>query len=390
MQGRIDTAGDRDGHHSGEGRNIVTAPGHAGGDIFFAAVQMSRMPMILTDPHQDDDPVIFANSAFERLCGYPREQILGRNCRFLQGPDTDRATVRRIRDALAAGEDVHEEVLNYRRDGQPFWNALFVSPVYDPRGHLLYHFASQIDVTRRRQAEESLRQSQRMEALGGLASGAAHEFNNLMMIVLNNVQQVMRQSGEPATRERLRNVEWAATQAGRLTQQMLSFARRQFHDNRRVELDALVTGFDTVLAQMAGREHPVTVTTEALPAWAHLDPGQLEMALLALVRNAAEASPDGCGIAVELRAEVQDEERGTMIEIAIHDEGSGMSPETAQRAIEPFYTTKAPGTGSGLGLSMAQGFVEQSGGRLLIEPRPGGGTSVRMRLPASDPLASSR
>src|SRR3546814_14138089 len=110
---------------------------------------MTRMPMILTDPRQDDNPIVFANKAFLDLTGYEESEVVGRNCRFLQGTDTDRETVRALREAVAAQEAISTEILNYRRDGSPFWNAVFVAPVYDADGTPISFFASQLDVTRR-------------------------------------------------------------------------------------------------------------------------------------------------------------------------------------------------------------------------------------------------
>jgi PAS domain S-box-containing protein len=269
------------GHHSGDGRNVIPTGGdHIGRDIYFAAVQMSRMPMCLTDPHQPDNPIVFCNQAFERLTGYARDEIVGRNCRFLQGEATDPAAVAEVSRSLGAGEDVHLELLNYRRDGTPFWNALFISPVFDTSGRLIYHFASQLDVTRRREAEAVLQQSQRMETLGSMASSLAHEFNNLMTIVLANLERL----GEEATTERGRKgverATWGAQRAARLTDQMLSFARRQFHDNRVLDVRATLANFDGILDQMAGSRARVRLALCEEPLFASLDASQLEMALL--------------------------------------------------------------------------------------------------------------
>ena len=129
---------------------------HGLGDPFTAAFRTTRMPMLITDPRQRDNPIIFVNDAFVRLTGYAREEVLGRNCRFLQGPETDREQVREIREALADGRGVEMEILNYRKDGTPFWNALFISPVQDEAGRLLYFFASQFDITAKRQAQIDL------------------------------------------------------------------------------------------------------------------------------------------------------------------------------------------------------------------------------------------
>ena len=134
----------------------ITEPGlDKRGNVFFAAVEMTRMPMILTDPRQDDNPIVFANRAFLDLTGYAQNEIVGRNCRFLQGANTDRDTVSELREAVQERRAVSVEILNYKRDGTPFWNACFIGPVYDTSGTLMYFFASQLDVTRRRTSEQA-------------------------------------------------------------------------------------------------------------------------------------------------------------------------------------------------------------------------------------------
>lgn len=130
---------------------------HGKGDPFAAAIRATRMAMIITDPRQPDNPIVFANDAFLQLSGYGREEVLGRNCRFLQGPDTDRAAVARVRAAIERREDIHIDLLNYRKDGSRFWNALYLSPVSNESGELLYFFASQLDVNDRVLAQAEVR-----------------------------------------------------------------------------------------------------------------------------------------------------------------------------------------------------------------------------------------
>lgn len=122
-----------------------------GTDPFSSAVRATRMPMLITDPRQDDNPIVFANAAFSKLTGFEHHEIIGRNCRFLQGPLTDRAEVARLRDAIQHCKPIELELLNYRKDGSTFWNRLLVSPVYDDDGTLTYFFASQFDVTLERE-----------------------------------------------------------------------------------------------------------------------------------------------------------------------------------------------------------------------------------------------
>ncbi len=371
------------GHHITKGRNIISSAGSQGGtDIFFAAVQMSRMPMCLTDPHKDDNPIIFCNQAFEQLTGYGQNEIIGRNCRFLQGPETDPAAVVEIRRQLLRQEDVHLELMNYRKDGSSFWNALFISPVADTTGRLVYYFASQLDVTRKREAEAVLQQSQRMETLGAMASSLAHEFNNLMTIVMANLERIGTEVDGARRAKQIERATWGTRRAAKLTDQMLSFARRQFHENQTLDINETLANCDSILDQMAGADINVVLDLADEPLMVSLDASQLEMALLNMVRNAADAVPAGSRIAIATRARRYDgPATGPAVEIAVADDGCGMSPEVARRATEPFFTTKSLGKGTGLGLSMVKGFVEQSNGKLEIDTAPGVGTTIRLVFP---------
>ncbi len=351
-------------------------------DVFKVAVQMTRMAMVLSDPNQDDNPVVFCNAAFCEQTGYPESEVLGRNCRFLQGPATDPATVKRIAEGLARREIVSEEIYNYRHDGRGFWNALYVSPVFDQDGKLLYYFASQVDVSRRKEA--ALQQQQRLDTVGAIASGVAHAFNNLMTVVVASIDQAAFQATSESQRLQLARADEAAREAGRLTQQMLSFARRQFLEEQTVDLNGLVSDLDKLVSRMVGDRVRIEFDLAAQPVTAHLDAGQLELALVALVHNGADAMPRGGRIVVATREyrswDASEGQTGwNWVELTVADEGVGMPTEVAQRATEPFYTTK--GQGTGLGLSMVQGFVEQSRGRLRIETGPGQGTTVRLVFP---------
>lgn len=126
------------------------------GDPFAAAIRATRMSMIITDPRKPDNPIVFANESFLRLTGYARDEVIGRNCRFLQGPDTDPDAVSEVRAAIAAGADIAIDLLNYRKDGSSFWNALYLSPVSNDKGELLFFFASQLDVSDRKLSEQRI------------------------------------------------------------------------------------------------------------------------------------------------------------------------------------------------------------------------------------------
>jgi PAS domain S-box-containing protein len=193
------------------------------GNVFFAAIEMTRMPMILTDPHQPDNPIVFANKAFLDLTLYEEAEVLGRNCRFLQGAQTDREMVRQLRDAVAVKDSIALEILNYRRDGSPFWNAVFIGPVYDTSGNLLYFFASQLDVTRRRESEKTSAQAQKMEAVGQLTAGLAHDFNNLLQVVNGNLELATARVTDERALRYLQSAKGAAERGGKTDRPVARF-----------------------------------------------------------------------------------------------------------------------------------------------------------------------
>nr|WP_210317668.1 histidine kinase famiy protein [Salinarimonas ramus] len=366
-------------------------------DIFFAAVEKTRMPMIVTDPRQRDNPIVFCNRAFSHMTGYAMEEIVGRNCRFLQGPETDPETIDEVRRAVAEQRDVAVEILNYRKNGSAFWNALFVSPVYNEVGEIVYFFGSQLDVSRRRDAEDALRQSQKMEALGQLTGGIAHDFNNLLQVVSGYTEilegQLALLPDAPAKMARaIAQIKVASDRATTLTQQLLAFARKQRLEGRVVSLNELVE----TLSEMATRTLGDAITVEkklAPDLWnARLDAVQAEVALLNILINARDAMPEGGRVIIETRnreiapgdeAAFGNIPGGRYAAIAITDTGSGMAPEVAMRVMDPFFTTKEEGKGTGLGLSMVYGFMRQSGGAARIYSEVGQGTTVRLYFPAA-------
>lgn len=355
--------------------------------VFFTAVEMTRMPMLVTDPNQPDNPIVFANLAFLDLTQYPEDEVIGRNCRFLQGPQTDRDTVDEIRSAVRDQRAIAVDLLNYKRDGSPFWNALFVGPIFDHSGKLLYFFASQMDVTRRRTSEQAFRQAQKMEAIGQLTAGLAHDFNNLLQVISGNLEIAAgRVAGDALLRRSIEHAERAAEQGAKLTQQLLTFARKQRLDPRRVNLNSLVVDFSEMLVRTLGSKVDLRLDLKpGLPSCT-LDIVHLEMALLNVLINARDAMPKG-GRATVATAVLNLNDHGgthnlppgTYAVLCVHDEGQGMPPEVLQRATEPFFTTKTPGTG--LGLAMVHGFVQQSHGKMEIDSKPGEGTTVRMIFP---------
>jgi len=368
---------------------VVRRPGVDNrGDVFAAAINMTRMPMIVTDPNQPNNPIVFANKAFLDLTGYELDEIIGRNCRFLQGARTDRETIAELRDAIAAHRGCSVEVLNYKRDGTPFWNALFVGPVFDADGNLLYFFASQLDVTRRRTSEDAVRQSQKMEAIGNLTAGLAHDFNNLIHVLIGNLETAIGLADHPRQQRALMNAKRAAERGEMITGQLLAFARKTRLEPQAVDLNSLILKFDEMLSHTLGENIELSLDLAPDLPECSVDPAHLEMALLNLLTNARDAMPDGGTVIISTEMCRISTARGfdqsaseEYVRISLADEGCGMPDEVRQRANEPFFTTKGLGRGTGLGLAMVDGFVKQSGGHIEIDSRENVGTTIRLAFP---------
>ena len=366
------------------------APADAGSDIFFAAVQTTRMPMVVTDPHRDDNPIIFCNEAFSFMSGYSQDEILGKNCRFLQGPETDRAAVAEVRAAIEKREEVAVELLNYRKNGSTFWNALFVSPVFAENGELRYFFASQLDISRRREAEEALHEAQKMEAVGKLTGGIAHDFNNLLQVIQGyaDILDARIDANDRSARRAVEAISTSASRAATLTQQLLAFARKQELRDRLMNLNQLIGDFRAILERSTGSG--ITLKRDlAANLWnCRVDPVQAEMALLNIMSNARDATGGTGNVTIATRNAVLPEdasvaklEPGEYVVVSICDDGPGIDLATADKLFEPFFTTKEMGKGAGLGLAMVYGFMRQSGGLATVRNGDNGGAEFSLYFP---------
>ncbi|MBV9783294.1 MAG: PAS domain-containing protein [Acidisphaera sp.] len=377
-----------------EASRDVQSPAQASADRVLAAIAMTHIPMLITDPSLPDNPIVMASPAFCKLTGYTQDELVGHNCRLLQGAGTDRETVARMHEALEQRVETSVEVLNYRKDGTAFWNSLYITPVFAPDGRLTHFFSSQADITGRRDTERALVQAQQMAGLGCVTGGIAHEFNNLLTVIHGNLEPMLAEASEQRTTRRLQRVAEAADRAAFLTRSMVAFARRQRLEDATIDISALLLSLRAAFARLLGPAHRLVFDFDRQPCLVQADAAQLRTALSNVLMNARDAMPEGGRIKLSIRGKRT--RAGRLIEVAItvQDTGRGMPPEVVARAFEPFFTTKEPGTAAGLGLSMAYGFVRQSGGRLELESREGVGTSVRMvfpnRAPASDALPRAR
>lgn len=338
-----------------------------------------------------DYPVVYVNKTFEELTGYAASEVIGRNCRFLQGPETDKATVAEIRAALAEGRSVTAELLNYRKDGRTFWNLLSITPVRDSEKRITHFVGVQRDITERKLIAEQMRQSQKMEAIGRLAGGIAHDFNNILTIILGNAELAIEDMDKDDPRRVLMNeVVHAGQRAASLTGQLLAFSRRQVLEPKIVDLNALVVEAERLLRRLIGED--ILLTTSLAPGLrkVKVDPVQIEQILLNLTVNARDAMPEGGRLTIETANVDLDASQaltghvarpGPYVMMAVTDTGQGMDDATKGRIFEPFFTTKERGRGTGMGLSTVYGIVQQSGGYIWVYSEKGRGTTFKIYLP---------
>jgi signal transduction histidine kinase len=244
---------------------------------------------------------------------------------------------------------------------------------------------------RERESAVQLRQAQKMESLGQLTGGVAHDFNNLLTVILGNADLLVEEldGTTPRQRTNAEMIQRAAERAADLTKRLLAFSRRQVLQPAEIDANALLTGMEGLLRRSLGAHVEVRFSLAA-DLWLTLaDPSQTEIAILNLAINARDAMPDGglltistANVQIDLPAGPEGEAvSGPYVMISVRDAGTGMPPEVLARAVEPFFTTKEAGKGSGLGLSMVYGFAQQSAGHMRIESQPGRGTTVRLYLP---------
>lgn len=360
------------------------------------AIEQSAESIVITDPH---GTILYVNPAFETGSGYSRAEAVGKNPSLLKSGKQDTAFYRNLWKTLTRGEVWHGHFVNKRKDGTLFEEDATISPVRDASGTIVNFVALKIDVTREMELAAQFRQSQKMEAIGQLAGGVAHDFNNILAAVMMQTELTARLQGLPKeAREGLEHIRLSAERAAALTHQLLLFSRKQVMQSRALDLNGTVTNLATILQRVIGENmhlelhlHPAALMTQA-------DPGMLDQILLNLAVNARDAMPEGGRLLIETgKAEAgsealqppPDAASGPYVWLRVSDTGCGMTPEVKARIFEPFFTTKETGKGTGLGLATVFGVVKQHRGWITVESEPGQGSSFQVYLPASTATGES-
>lgn len=336
----------------------------------------------------------FSNAA-EKLFGHSASEIQGANVRVLMPQPDSAAHDSYLARYLATGErriiGYGRVVTGLRKDGSTFPMELSVGEAAVAGRRVFTGFIR--DLTSRHRMEDELRQAQKMEAVGQLTGGLAHDFNNLLTIISGNLEMLESRLEGSRQLELVREAQAAAEDGAKLTGQLLAFGRRQPLTPALTDIGNLVTGFAGLLRRTIGETVELRTTVTGASNLAMVDGSQLQNCLLNLALNARDAMPSGGRLTIDIDrvrldrdyAEMYPQVRtGEYVLVAVSDDGHGMPAEVRRHAFEPFFTTKGLGAGTGLGLSMVHGFVNQSGGHVQLYSEPGQGTTVRIFLPSVD------
>ena len=332
------------------------------------------------------------NPAAEQMFGYRRTDILGRNAEILL-PATERGmAIGAMTQYLATGRGPlagrQLELAAVRADGTEFPVELTVALVGSERNRAMTGFVR--DITERRQLEEQLRQSQKLEAIGRLASGVAHDFNNILMSIMGSADLILMDAkGNDGLSSETSEIKLSVERGAGLTRQLLAFSRRQATRPQLFDLSEVIGGMETMLRRLIGPEIDIRIVRHASPT-VRADPAQIEQVILNLAINARDAMPEGGRLTVTLdevdldewaAAMVGEAQAGRYTRLTVTDTGTGMDEQTRAKLFEPFFTTKEQGKGTGLGLSIVYGIVKQSGGHITVTTEPGQGATFLIYLP---------
>ncbi|MCC6751874.1 MAG: PAS domain S-box protein [Deltaproteobacteria bacterium] len=340
--------------------------------------------------HDADGALLYASPSVRRVLGYDPEELRHLDLLALVHPDDRARAEQEVPFVVAHPATPHRSLLRVRhRDGR--WRSMetvTVNLLHDPDVRAVV--SNQQDVTERGHLEEQLRHAQKMDAVGRLAGGVAHDLNNVLSVIQGFGEMIEPELPNEEVREDLREILRAAERARTLTRQLLAFGRRQVLNPEVLDLNGCVTGLQRMLGRVLGEHIDIHLRLHQVPLPAKADAGQLEQVILNLALNARDAMPTGGRLTIATGEALLDQEYarhhadvrpGEYVTLTVSDEGSGMAPEVRERIFEPFFTTKAAGKGTGLGLATVFGIVTQSGGHIGVQSEVGAGTSFTIFLP---------
>lgn len=364
-----------------------------------SALEQTGESVIITDAELDlpGPRIVFVNAAYTKMTGYSAEETMGKTPRLLQGPRTDRNVLAKLRASLERGDEFDGEAVNYRKEGQEFDVEWHITPLRSPNGKITHFVGILRDVTEHNRLQAQLFQSQKMETVGKLAGGVAHEFNSILTAIIGQGELLLGDLPPGSSLAgNASEITKAAGRAASLTRQLLAYGRKQLLLPEVLDLNEVVEGMAPVLRHLLGKSVDLRVLPTAGLHFVKADAGQLEQVVINLAVNARDVMPGGGKLTLETANVSFDEESalsypelkvGDYVMLAITDSGPGMRAEIRDRVFEPFFTTRGVSQGSGLGLSTCLGIVKQSGGHISVYSEVGRGTTFKIYLPRVEPRA---
>jgi PAS domain S-box-containing protein len=353
-----------------------------------AALEASINGIVIADL---EGTILWGNSALSDLTGYGLDELVGQNLRMLRSGHHDEAFYTQIWEGLRAGRSWQVEVVNQRKDGTLYTEEMTITPVVDEQGQVTHITATKRDLTGIKRIEAELRHAHKMEAVGRLAGGLAHDFNNMLNIILLSAEVSLLDEALPENhRKHLLEIQQAGQRSSDLTRQLLTFSRNQPISPQKLDLNQLVAEHQKMMHRLVGEDINLTFTPGS-ELWSVLmDPSQVSQVLANLVINARDALSHGGTIAIETsNVKIEDASDfspdhpapGDYVLLTVSDTGCGMDATTLDHAFEPFFTTKAEGKGTGLGLATVFGIVKQNHGAIYAHSHVGVGTAMKVYLP---------
>ncbi len=340
--------------------------------------------------HDDEGNFLYLNQSLLAMYGYEQEEVMGRSWKLLYGEDQV-AEIEAVHiPAFMRDGKWRGELVGRRKSGENFDVAVSLTLLTDDEGNPSGMVCHCQDITQRKLSEQTLRQFQKMDALGQLTGGIAHDFNNLLAVIIGNLDLLGDGLADRPEEAALAQSALNAAERGEsLTRRLLAFSHKQPLQPETLDLNQVIEGMEDLLKRSLGEQIDVAINLEDALEPIELDQSALENAILNLALNARDAMPNGGTLKIVTKNEVQQAEIGSginsrgQVRLSIIDSGEGMSADVLERIFDPFFTTKDVGKGSGLGLSMVHGFVNQSNGHVKAFSKPGQGTRIEIYLPCS-------
>ncbi len=352
------------------------------------AVEQAAETIVITDP---GGKILYANPAFETTTGYSCEEAMGQNVRLLKSGKQDADFYHNMWSTLTSGKVWRGHIINRHKDGTLYEEEASISPVHDASGELVNYVAVKRDITHEVHLEDQLRQAQKMEAVGRLAGGVAHDFNNLIMGIMGYTELCRDQiESDHPIRQWLDEITNIAQRSAEITRQLLAFARKQSISPKVLDLNDAVSGMLKLLRRLIGEDINLAWLPGAALRPVRVDPAQVDQILANLCVNARDAI-GGVGVITLETGNITidsvycachaDAVPGSYVFLTVGDNGGGMDPETQAHIFEPFFTTKDVGKGTGLGLATVYGIVRQNNGFIEVSSHLNKGSIFKIFLP---------